>query len=55
MILGHCMYVAVLSGAVHGQNQIKSITFTKTKLIRGVGKREKNRAGEATKMNTLVS
>lgn len=21
MILGHCMYVAVLSGAVHGQNQ----------------------------------
>lgn len=43
MILGYCMHVAVLSGAVHGQNQIKSsITFTKTKLIQGDKKREAN-------------
>jgi len=31
--LGHCMHVAVLSGEVYGQNQIKSsITFTMSKL-----------------------
>lgn len=45
MILGHCMYVEVLSGAVHGQNQIKSsITFTKTKLIQGDRKMGKKRS-----------
>lgn len=43
--MGHCMYVAVLSGAVHGQNQIKSsITFTKTKLIQGDRKMEKKKS-----------